>query len=484
LRETADGDAAGLLVSAGYSDDEGGYVKTKKYYDLEANNYGIVYRDYMTRKGLGLGVREHYYLSGAKEEDLYIYGTKGVSESVASIKGEYRLSDPNTYSLFSLTREHNDGDVSGDRLYSFWNYSNAGRDNQTNMYLYYSEDTKLGNNYLSGQLSEYLRLSDHLRSDMHFNFYYTDSSYDEARFDRNYSISLEYAKDNYSAQLYGYEALSGNDYLPKLTLKSSLNTPVQFEVTTAHIVSNETNFSIQQSDFKANYLSQPSRIHESAYVTYNVSYLRSMFSTSDMYEKWSANTSILANITPKAYIGTRLNVERNMGYDPVQVTHGIDYTSLDWDANWQLNQDYRIILSGGYDFEQELYNATEVKVMGTSYPFWSWTLAAKYDFNTNTHQSTGLYLTLNPQTGITGYVDINYDQQLGELTNFVTRLEFPIKNNWDITAAMQYNTYDRSFNVSELKAVRALHCREWTISLYPQAKKYFMYYTLKNSGSG
>jgi hypothetical protein len=482
LRENENGDdEPEVLVSVGYSEDEGAYIKTKQYYDLRASDYGIIYRDYMTRKGLGLGFREHHFLPENEEQDYLLYATQVLDKDFRTAKGEYKISNPYTYSLLSLYGEENNPETGANLFESRWSYSKWEERNQMNWQINYQRQTADSvYSYLSGQFSNDTLLSDRLRTNLNLNFYNSRTSWSEPAKDRTYAISMDYTAPDYFMQLYNYEAQYGYDYSPRLVFKSNFDTPVQFEINTTRLVHNVTDFSVRQNDVKANYNSRPVELVKDTFFTYNVNLLRSEFSTDDALAKWSIYTSLLQNVTPDLYVTTRFNIEKNKGFDPVQQNAGFDTKVADWEANWRINDIYSLAVSGGYDFEQQWYNPLTTRITGTNYPFWNWALSASYDPNEDIGQTMGLNLVFDPRTGITGYVDINYDLQTNTVRDISARTQFILRKGWDISAATHYNTIENRFNVSEFKATRILHCRELALSVYPLEKKYFASYSLKN----
>lgn len=473
-------------VAAGYSQDEGVYIKAQRRYSLSGQDYGILYRDYMSRKGFGLGVREYYFLTDNRRQEYFVYGAGRYGGDKTTFIGESNFYAPGKDNLLSFRYDNGLWQADNEQYQGTWSFATSTEKARQSLQINYNKQLyawlgqKSWNEQTSVQISEDFRISDHLRGAFNGNVYRSRYSAGNEDHDRNYAVTLDYSDKNYFAQLYNYEAKYGLDYTPKISLNSNFNTPIQFEITTAQIARNHSDFTVQQSDIKANYVSQPMKMLGNSFFSYNANVATSTFSNGNHLLNWTVSPSLQTNFSPDFYVTTRYNVQRNKGYNPVTMFSGQDTQTMDWNANWRIDDDYSTMVNGGYDIDSKLYSPLNVSIQGKTYPFWNWNLTAAFNLNEHYTDSVGLYTVLNQQTGLTGYIGVNYSPRMHRLQNLSGRLQFDFGKAWDMDMQFYYDTNQKKFNASEIKLIRKFHCRDIQVFMYPQAQQYYIYYVLKN----
>lgn len=471
-------------ITAGYSPDEGAYLKTSRRYTIGEQDYGILHRDYMTYKGFGLGFKEYYFSPENVKREYSLYGA-GNGNSNTTLKGEYNLYTPDKSALLSLQYDDFRRRSDGSQLQGSLSIASNAENWQQYWQLNFNKQTtewfgrKAWSDQTNIQLSESIRLSDHLRGAVTANAYRSRFMDSGEQHDHNYAVSLDYSDGNNFAQFYHYQSKYGLDYTPKISLNSSFNTPIQFELASARIKQNYGNLSVQQNDITASYVSQPINVL-GQYFSYYLNAGLTEFSNRDSFKSVKVSPSLQTNITSDLYLGTRYNIQRQTGYNPVTAAVGQNAQTLDWDLKWRISDIHNAAVTGGYDLDSKLYTPLNLSVQGSGYPFWNWNLAASYDLNQNQVNTIGIYTVLNQQTGITGYVGVNYSPQLHMLQNLSGRLQFDINKAWDIDMQFYYDVIDKKFNATQIDIARKLHCRDIRISIQPHERQYFAYYVLKN----
>jgi lipopolysaccharide assembly outer membrane protein LptD (OstA) len=471
-------DKESAIPEAGYSADEGWYVKTKEFFDLTGKDYGIIYRDYMTRRGGGYGVRKYFFTDNGHKE-IYWYAARNPLTSNQTLKGEWRIQNSAQDQMLSVEDDSQKGQ--GHELTAKWSYLGKGDKTTTTADVSaLSQSSGDQQSNMDSHFSQSIRNSKELRTFLSYDFYRYNSKFSTYQ-DRNGSIRFEYTQPQYIAQISSEEHKYGFDYIPKFDIQSTFSSPLQFQFSTARVSRNYSDFSVQQSELISRYNSEPVKISKTTFLQTNANIKRTAFSDNNNLTDWNGTVNVLTNFNARLYTNTSFKHSQSRGFNPLlEGSTDNDASKMGMDINYRFDDNYRMRLSGDYDLRSRMLNSITVNVDGRTYPFWNWSINGEYSGQNQDWKSVGAYLTLNPDSRIMGYIKVNYSLEERALSEASLRLEGDLFDVWSYSIKTDYARYNSLTTVSELKFTRSLHCRDLAFTAYPHENMFFMEMILKN----
>lgn len=468
-----------VLPSAGYSDDEGWYLKTRQYYDLAGKDYGVIYTDYMAFRGLGVGFREFRYGKNGRLTDEYsLYVSRKPTVANQIVQGEWKINTDETNQIFSFRNEENGWRQTSDLLAANWMLLGTSSTSKTtaegNFY------RQLGmTNFMSGRLGQIINNRKDFKTYWDYSYSRNMAATGYRYTERNFNTKLEWTEPEYVTSISTAESLRGYDYTPKLTYYTTLPTPWQYAVSTARVTNPGKDVTLQQTDLKTYFRSKTKKIGSGMFLstTSNVDY--TSFGSSGATNA-QITTAILKNINEKMYVNTSATLGQSRGWNPLTKSPTDSSTrKIDVETDYILDDYHRVNLTIGYDFAFSRYRPVLLDLEGRAFPFWSWNLYSEYELNDKRWQTAGIMLTFNPLSKITGYIRAEYNLPDKALREASIRLEGYFDAKWSYSVKTDYEA-GVQLNLSEIKFIKDNHCQDLIISYYPRRRMIFTEIRLKS----
>ncbi|EGO64128.1 LptA/OstA family protein [Acetonema longum] len=465
-------------VTAGYDDDEGWYLKTQNRYDMNRRDYGLSYRDYMSRRGLGFGARE--YRKGEKSQnELYWYasGTPGRDNQI--FRGEWQLSHVDSSQRISFERRENGWFGKADLWEASASYLASDDFRTTNFNTtYFFQDNQLAPySVVNSSLSQSLRLDQNLTGHAMVNWR-REEQFSAENTKNGYNLMLDYRRDWLSAQLSASDSLDELREVPKLSLRTISDSPFQYALATSQ-VSWRDRPRVQQTDMEVSYRSLPVKLSDQIFFLHTANATETVFSDDNRMTNTRHSANFLINLNRQIYFTTGVTRESAKGYNSVYQTRLYrDVEKATWDMNYVFDEDYRFKIEGEHNFSEDTAAVTALTLEGRTFPFWNWSVSAAYDTYLEEWNQYHAYLTFNPDSALTGYIQMKYETQRQAVTEASVNLEGVLSDIWSYGVKVE-----RMSNVSVVSGIwltRKYHCRDLILSFYPEEKLYFAELIFKN----
>ena len=470
-----------IKTTSGYSRYDGMYVKTTEIQDLPGKNYREVFKDATSLNGLGIGFRE-YHINSGREQYWGAYAAINPIDFGSYWKGEYETKGTGGQLLWSVQKMGNVAWERRNELSSQLSYLGRQGAYKHSLDLYYAfQPANSDTSSFNVSLSETIKLSKKVQFAVSGNYWQNKSLLAPESSNYQSAMELEYTEKKYFSQLTYQQSKYGVDVSPQFAISTTLDSPFQFDFSSARNVNHSNQVDVSQVFFAGRYMPDSWRIAPGIFFSTGIQLQQTNFSDSNSISQWNAIGSVMANFSRRFYGSMTYRYASTRGVDSLwNVDNTSKQTQLETLLHYRINSDYRVhmrsrfnLLSGGLD-------SLRLMMDGRSYPLWNWSVESEYSGILNQWTRVSAFFTFNPKSSITGLVRFDFNPVSANFEQASIRLEGPIAKVWTYNIKLDYDVQNPNFKVAEIQMVRVGTCRDVVFSFYPYDKVFFVQLRLKN----
>jgi hypothetical protein len=358
------GDPPAIFPEIGHSEDEGWYLKSRRYYDIDAGSYGEILQDYMSEKGLGIGVKLHYLLGDGEYKNYLLYGAQRLDGSRSSTKVEYNHGGQNFQQHLDLNytgQNGNETQLAGAWSYNVW----QGTYYSSNLIEYkrYGEETKI-----TGNLQWYGKLNDRLTLDT--------SLYQENLFvpgggttlGQTIAAKLVQQGRHGDIELLTQRHTNGLDTEAQVLLHPRMEGPWRIDVGSGLLHEDSTGLRTMQHFLQGEYSTRQAPVSTHSLLHYGGMLRQEFYGTGDKPTILQTNVALETAFSARLNATLRWDVRDIQGVNPFQSLQEIPTHHISWDADYQWDNHVNTEVRWGYSLVYGVADPLTLAVLESGKP--------------------------------------------------------------------------------------------------------------------
>lgn len=483
---------------------EGWFIKTTYSYYLNPYNYGLLYLDWMEKKGVGKGIEQKISLAHNGEASLRIYHLEETQTNQTNllVKGYYRQNFPKVLSIESnvdygnqttyylqeietlssslkLRKEEKNWNFSLTSQYRFLGGRAQQKDLKVTGYHQHHFPQKKINNFIT---FDYLSNKfGNNKPNLELNTQWQlDKQFPHASLRLFFQKRYDLDKDKYLQDRY-YSALDKSPeislLLPSLKFKNKTY-PLSLQYLYAKYKESPRNVKQEKQQFKVSFNPRPYHLSSVTSFSQNITLVQDFYQNEDA--KYQLNINSRLNNQHTKYFSTSLshNFQEARGHSPFMFDRGGGFNNMQTNLLWNYQNRYIFSMNTGYDFLTKLYQYLIAKMDINQDSFLKLSLTAQYDLNKDKPLDLASTLRIN-KNKFSQTLNACYDMDRGRLKIVDLQINSKPHHFWQIEYKGAYDALRRRYTYNDFLITRDLHCWEARLSYRQAVKEVFLEFYIK-----